>query len=49
MKESDHTRTRNLAAGGILQFFEYNHLPKHLQKVSKRFSELAHVIRSEEQ
>lgn len=27
-----------------LQFFKYEHLPKHLQEVSKPFSELAHKI-----
>lgn len=26
----------------ILQFFEYKHLPLHLQEVSKPFSDLAH-------
>lgn len=25
----------------LLQFFEYSHLPEHLQKVSKPFGELA--------
>lgn len=28
----------------ILQFFAYNHLPEHLQKISKPFSELAESI-----
>lgn len=28
----------------LLQFFKYDHLPEHLQKVSKPFSELAHAI-----
>ena len=27
-----------------MQFFEYNHLPHHLQIVSKPFAELAEVI-----
>ena len=27
-----------------LQFFKYKHLPKHLQEVSRPFSELAHKI-----
>jgi hypothetical protein len=28
----------------LLQFFEYSHLPKHLQDVSMPFAELAHLI-----
>lgn len=28
----------------ILQFFDYSHLPEHLQKVSKPFNELAYGI-----
>ncbi len=28
----------------LLQFFVYEHLPKHLQAVSKPFSELAHKL-----
>lgn len=28
----------------MLQFFEYLHLPQHLQEVSKPFNELAHSI-----
>lgn len=28
----------------ILQFFNYKHLPQHLQEVSKQFSELAHWV-----
>lgn len=28
----------------MLQFFAYNHLPAHLQKISKPFSELAEHI-----
>ena len=28
----------------LLQFFEYAHLPLHLQAVSKQFCELAHQI-----
>lgn len=28
----------------MLQFFEYEHLPKHLQVISKPFCELAHRI-----
>jgi hypothetical protein len=28
----------------ILQFFAYEHLPVHLQRVSKPFCELAHAI-----
>ena len=28
----------------LLQFFEYKHLPEHLQVISKPFCELAHSI-----
>ena len=28
----------------LLQFFEYQHLPPHLQEVSKPFCELAHTM-----
>ena len=28
----------------ILKYFEYNHLPKHLKKISKPFRELAYFI-----
>lgn len=28
----------------ILQFFEYKHLPPHLQTISRPFCELAHAI-----
>jgi len=28
----------------MLQFFQYDHLPEHLQDVSKPFCELAHLI-----
>jgi hypothetical protein len=28
----------------ILQFFAFDHLPPHLQEVSKPFAELAHTI-----
>lgn len=28
----------------LLQFFEYKHLPSHLQAVSEKFYELAHDI-----
>lgn len=28
----------------LLQFFVYNHLPEHLQKVSKPFSDAAHKL-----
>ena len=28
----------------ILQFFKYDHLPPHLQEVSKPFCELAHDV-----
>lgn len=30
----------------ILQFFEYGHLPEHLQSVSRSFWDLAHAIMS---
>lgn len=28
----------------LLQFFEYKHLPEHLQEISRDFSDLAHRI-----
>jgi hypothetical protein len=28
----------------LLQFFEYSHLPKHLQEVSREFHQLAHLL-----
>lgn len=28
----------------FMQFFEYNHLPPHLQDISKRFGELAEYV-----
>lgn len=31
-------------ADRLLQFFEYKHLPAHLQTVSKQFHDLAHSI-----
>lgn len=31
----------------LIQFFQYEHLPAHLQEVSKPFCELAHKIDSE--
>ena len=32
------------SAEGVMQFFEYAHLPEHLQVVSRGFGELAQVI-----
>jgi hypothetical protein len=37
-----HTATES-----ILQFFEYEHLPAHLQDTSKPFAELAHRVAHE--
>lgn len=37
----------NPAITHVLQFFEYTHLPPHLQKVSERFCELAHFLANE--
>ena len=31
----------------LLQFFVYDHLPEHLQAISKPFAELAHKIANE--
>lgn len=28
----------------IMQYFKYNHLPKHLQSISKPFGELANLV-----
>ena len=32
------------AVSSILQFFEYEHLPPFLQKVSKKYHDLAHEL-----
>jgi len=32
------------AAQNLLRFFEYEHLPAHLQQVSKPFCDLAHEL-----
>lgn len=32
---------------GIMKFFSYDHLPEHLQKVSKPFGELAEKMNAE--
>lgn len=37
----DSTVTRFVETDPIFAFFEYRHLPEHLQKVSKRFYEIA--------
>jgi hypothetical protein len=34
------------ATEGVLQFFEYEHLPAHLQEVSKPFADLAQDMAS---
>ena len=34
-----HPATRN-----ILRYFNYKHLPKHLQETSKKFHDLAHEL-----
>lgn len=31
----------------LLQFFAYNHLPEHLQKISEPFAKLAGVLEAE--
>lgn len=36
--------TRNNAFDRILKYFKFEHLPPHLQEVSKGFSELAHEM-----
>ena len=33
-----------MAFESLLQFFEYEHLPPHLQEVSKPFHDLAHAM-----
>lgn len=35
---------RHPAVAGVLQFFQFGHLPDHLQRVSKPFADLAQVI-----
>ena len=34
----------NIAVDHVLQFFKYEHLPAHLQAVSKPFAELAQTV-----
>jgi hypothetical protein len=34
----------HLSAQHVLQFFKYDHLPQHLQEVSKPFAELATTV-----
>ena len=36
--------TRNNVFDRTLKYFKFNHLPEHLQEVSKGFSELAHQM-----
>jgi hypothetical protein len=36
--------TRHPSTIGLLGWFDYDHLPEHLQKVSKPFGELAHQL-----
>lgn len=38
------TSSRHPAIQAILQFFQYSHLPQHLQDVSKPFCELAEKV-----
>jgi hypothetical protein len=33
-----------MTADYLLQFFKYDHLPRHLQETSKPFSDLAHLV-----
>ncbi len=44
MSESPHQQSRHQAIQGVFQFFEYAHLPEHLQAVSKPFCELAERV-----
>ena len=44
--EKIHRRTK-INDMYLLQFFKYEHLPVHLQEVSKPFAELAHKIANE--
>jgi hypothetical protein len=37
----------NPAVQFVLDFFEYTHLPEHLQAASKPFHDLAHIIASQ--
>lgn len=36
----------NPSVAHVLQFFEYKHLPPHLQMISKPFCQLAHAMAS---
>jgi hypothetical protein len=35
------------ATTALLRYFEYGHLPAHLQRVSRPFSDLAHAVATE--
>ena len=41
---SDNTKSRHPAIAGIMQFFEYGHLPPHLAEISRPFGELARIV-----
>lgn len=41
---SDPPATRHPSTTGLLRFFEYEHLPTHLQATSRRCYQLAHAM-----
>jgi len=44
MAQQVEEATTNPAVKHVLQFFRYDHLPQHLQDVSKPFADLALVV-----
>jgi hypothetical protein len=46
-KMIDPDKLETTKIDSLLKFFQYGHLPEHLQKMSKRFHDLAHDIHSE--
>jgi hypothetical protein len=44
MSASDRYPKAHPSAVALLRFFEYDHLPPHLQKISQPFHELAHSL-----
>lgn len=44
MDERIGTQQEQVAEEPLLRYFEYQHLPAHLQSVSKQFHDLAHWL-----
>jgi hypothetical protein len=41
---TEHSARLDLLEGSVIQFFEYEHLPEHLQEISKPICELAEIM-----